>query len=70
MIVCHTITSYGSPPLLSPPLSMLSLRLLLEGAKGLFMLRLLQELLPSLLLCLDIFWRDLDLDLDAEMPLD
>ena len=49
---------------------MLSLRLLLEGAKGLFMLRLLQELLPSLLLCLDIFWRDLDLDLDAEMPLD
>ena len=49
---------------------MLSLRLLLEGAKGLFMLRLLQELLPSLLLYLDIFWRDLDLDLDAEMPLD
>ena len=49
---------------------MLSLRLLLEGANGLFMLRLLHDELPSLLLCLDIFYRERERDLDAEIPLD
>ena len=49
---------------------MLSFRLLLEGANGLFMLRLLHDELPSLLLCLDIFYRERERDLDAEIPLD